>query len=111
MTQPDPLDPYDYDVTQTESIQFMITTTGTVAHIHLVLDGKPLPPPYSFPITKSKPQIHFVTSEFNFDPGAPGSASYDIRLTGSLGGNFTVPRITPDSAVKDPGFSFGVVAP
>lgn len=111
MTQPDPLDPYDYDVTKAESVQFIITTQGTAPHIHLVLDGKPLPPPYVFPVTKPKPQIHVVASEFNFDPGAPSSAYYDIRLTGSLGGNFSVPRITPDSAVKDPGFSFGVIAP
>jgi len=65
MTQPDPLDPYDYDVTQTESVQFIITTKGTAPHIHLVLDGKPLPSPYKFPVTKPKPQIHVVTSEFN----------------------------------------------
>jgi hypothetical protein len=111
MTQPDLLDPYDYDVTQTETIQFIITTVGTAEHIHLVLDGTPMLSPYRFTITKPKPHIQVVASEFDFDPGAPNTAYYDIRLTGSLGGDFNVPRITPSSGVKDPGFSFGVVSP
>ncbi len=111
MTQPDPLDPFDYDVTQDESVQFVIAASGTAPHIHLVLDGTALPPPYRFTVTKHKPQIHVVASEFNFDPGVPHSAFYDIHVRGSLGGDFAVPRITPDSAVKDPGFSFGVFAP
>lgn len=111
MTQPDPLDPYDFDVTKAETIQFNVTTVGTAEHIHLVLDGQALPAPYRFSVTKSKPQIHVVSSEFDFDPGAPASAYYDIKLSGSLGGAFGVPRITPDSGVKDPGFSFGVTAP
>jgi hypothetical protein len=111
VNQPDPLDPYDFDVTQNEAIQFVVTTIGTAEHIHLVLDGEPLVSPYKFTVTKPKPHIQVVTSEFDFDPGAPATAYYDIRVTGSLGGDFKVPRITPDSGIKDPGFSFGVVAP
>jgi hypothetical protein len=109
MTQPDPLDPYDYDVSHDEQIEFIVTTVGTAPLINLVLDGVVLHPPYRFTVTQEKPHIHVVASEFDFDPGAPNTAYYEIHVTGSLGGNFNLPRINPASAVKDPGFSFGVV--
>jgi len=53
MTQPDPLDRYDCDVTQTESVQFNITTNGTAPHIRLVLNGRVLQLLYKFPVTNA----------------------------------------------------------
>ena len=109
MTQPDPNDPYHYELTQAENVQFTIVAFKTAKLVTMSFDGTDLPAPYSFSVTKPRGFRHVVASEFDFSPGCDPSAHYDISVSGSAGGSFNVPSIATDTAVKDPGFTFKVI--
>jgi hypothetical protein len=80
MTQPDPNDPYDFDVQVEETVTFLITTMGTNPHVVIAHGGTPLSPPYSFKIDKPVPNAHVVEAEFDFDSDAAANARYDILV-------------------------------
>lgn len=110
MNRPNPADPYLYEVEPGEDIRFLIAAHRTPMLVKMALDGQPLTPPFHFTVTHPVGGVHIVSTEFDFPPNPDPQARYDIQLTGSRCGRFTVPSITPNSAVRDPGFTFLVVA-
>src|SRR5215472_13904299 len=110
MTQPDSLDPFHFEVGQGEEISIGETAIGTNDLVEASLDGITLAKPFKFTVTKTPPHRHVVAMQFDFDPGHTPTAKYTWSVSGDKGGTFSLPDITSNTAVLDPGLSFKVTA-
>lgn len=90
-----------YRVQPLEVVRLQFSGNGVPsAFVTLSVDGfapVPPPPPGAFQFTATRPtgQTHFVVVQYAFPPGTPPSASYDTSVSGSFGGTFTGPHVTP----------------
>lgn len=109
MDQPDPLDPFHFEVSQGETVSITTAAIGTNDLVEASLDGSTLDRPFAFDVTKAPPHRHVVAMQFDFDPGHTPAAKYSWSVSGDKGGSFSLPDITPSTAVLDPGLSFKVV--
>jgi hypothetical protein len=110
MTQPDPLDPYHFEVSQGENISITTTAIGTNDLVEASLDGSTLEKPFKFTVTKTPPHRHVVAMQFDFDQDHTPDAKYTWKVSSDHGDSFSLPDITPNTEVLDPGLSFKVTA-
>lgn len=109
MTQPDPLDPFHFEVGKDEEISITETAIGTNDLVEASLDGDTLEKPFGFTVTKTPPHRHVVAMQFDFDQDHTTSAKYTWSIASDHGETFALPDVTPTS-VLDPGLSFKVTA-
>jgi len=110
MKQPDPLNPYLFEVKQGESVSITMTAMGTNDLVEASLDGDTLTRPFEFLVTKVPPHRHVVAMQFDFDPDHTATAKYTWQVSGGGGDSFSLPEINANTSIKDPGLSFKVVA-
>jgi hypothetical protein len=110
MKQPDPLDPYHFEVKQGECVSITTTAVGTNDLVEASLDGDTLTRPFGFTVTKAPPHRHVVAMQFDFDPDHTATAKYTWQVSSDGGGLFSLPEINANTSIKDPGLSFKVVA-
>jgi len=109
MTQPDPLDPFHFEVSRGEEISITETAIGTNDLVEASLDGNTLERPFKFSATKTPPHRHVVAMQFDFDQDHTANAKYTWKVSSDHGETLALPKVTP-SSVLDPGLSFKVIA-
>jgi len=106
---------YEYRVSPGEKVSIEVTPVGTGPTVTASQSpggiqqvGNPNRPTFEFKIgDKEVPgKYHFAKIDCMFLPGSANDAKFDIRLTGSNGGDYQAPTITKDSPRKDPNFTF-----
>ena len=109
------IEPLRYTVVNGETIDIIVTPTGTGAFVAASLDGTTMSPiagsdnapHFKFVANRPVGRTHFVAMEFSF-PGAGDNAKYDTAISGSNGGSakFTISK---NDSVKDPVLRFKVI--
>ncbi len=108
---------YKYEVTQGETVTFEVTPVGTGPTVKASQNGASIPntgtaakPEFSFDVTNDVGQSHFVQLECSFQPGDPDTARFDIVVRCSHGDSYSGGKVKKTSPIKDPMYTFDVVA-
>ncbi len=111
----DKVETYLYSVAPGEVVTFDITPVGTSGRVTAAQNGEPIPntgtagkPTLAFTVSEPAGNSHFAKLEFSFHAADDANARYDIKTSGSQGGEFTVTPVRKSSANKDPTFEFRV---
>jgi len=113
---------FRYRVVPDEKITIKVTCINfgdSMPSVEMVLDagkvdmpntGTNSAPVYSFIVAKPVGKTHRVHTEFNFQPGAPAQAQYNVEISGQddvgCPCGFTIKRTT---SLQDPDISFEVI--
>ncbi len=102
MKQPDPSNPFKFEVNTGEVVTMVFTPIGVGPFVDIAVDGESLPntggatPTFMFSVTKSVGQTHFGHARCDFPAGTGSDAKYKSKISGSLGGSFDGPTIFKD---------------